>query len=215
MYTELKLYDSQLSELEILDIYFQALDLNINGICVPAYYVPLIHDTLPEGMVLSSQIDYPNGMADASVKNHAILNIARKGANAVDLVVNPHLITNGKLEVLEKDISGHQEICKEQNISLRLMLEYRTYKAEHLSNICGLIDKLGIEYVFPSTGHRLDSCDENVLAGKYMKKKYPKLNVITNGNIWQKTHYVAIVQAELFGVRFNSVHAAKNCFVGV
>ena len=78
MYTELKLYDSQLSELEILDIYFQALDLNINGICVPAYYVPLIHDTLPEGMVLSSQIDYPNGMADASLERE----LAQQGYRA-------------------------------------------------------------------------------------------------------------------------------------
>ena len=38
------------------------------------------------------------------------------------------------------------------------------------------------------------------------------LKVITNGNIWKKKQYDAVMESEIFGVRFSSKGQVENTF---
>jgi len=215
MYKELNLYDEQLSEQQAQDKFFKAIDLGVDGICTPIYFLPLLSSHVPDGLTLSVPIDYPNGMSDTRVKNHAIMNAIRKGANAVDVVLNPHYIVNGKLELISEGLSSYLGLCEDKNITLRVMLEYRSHELEKLLYVASLLVELNIEYVFPSTGHRVDTYTDNLLAGQSIHHKYPTLNVITNGNIWNHAQYQSILNSKVYGVRFNSIHALQNCLGGV
>ena len=215
MYHELNIYDGQSSDDKALEFLFKAINLKLDGISCPIYFVPLLKHSVPKEMILSVPIDYPNGMSDSRIKNHAIMSAIRKGATAVDVVLNPNHITNGRLEIISDDLKSHKEICESKNIILRVMLEYRTYHGKQMMYVASIIADLGIQYVFPSTGHLIDNYLDNLTIAADVAKKYPSLNIITNGNIWQKSHYTTIVNSGTFGVRFNSIHAVENCFTGV
>ena len=209
MYQELAYYDKQPISSEVQSSLFQALDCGINGFSVPVYFLPQIHDIVPEGITLSCPIDYPNGMADVKVRHHATLSALRKGANAIDLVANTYIVLNDKLQDFENEIKTNLTVCQNHGATLRVMLEYRTFESKLTIALCSILKELGVEYVFPSTGNYVDNYIDNLLMAANIEKKSGLLT-ITNGNIWTYKHYQAAVKAKIFGVRFHSIAALKN-----
>jgi hypothetical protein len=45
---------------------------------------------------------------------------------------------------------------------------------------------------------------DNLIMGKLIKSQYPKIKVITNGNIWKPEHYNTIEESGIYGIRIKS-----------
>ncbi len=202
MYKELVFHRNDVLIEQVREKILLGLKQDISSVSVLSYYLPSIVDIIPEGMGLSVPIDYPFGTSSSKLRQHATIAATRKGANTIDLVVNSLDILHDKKKQIENDLLSHIKICKDKDVSLRLMLEYRYLNKEQFYSICEIAKHLGIEYVFPSSGFMVDEYKDNLIVGLEIQKKY-KLNVITNGNIWLKKQYDTIHKSDIFGVRLN------------
>lgn len=210
MYKELACYDL-LSDEEIEKTLFAAIQAGANGISVHTHAVQIVRKAYEakDGLVIATPIDYPNGLSDTKLRNHAIISAIRQGANAIDLVVPTYLVFKERWKGFEIDVSSNVKICKDNGVKLRVMLEYRTIEPPLLLKASKMLCDLDVEYVFPSTGFRVDNFADNILAGQAIMEK-TKLKVISNGNIWMHQHLTAVVNSKLYGYRIHSLSALQN-----
>lgn len=208
MYNELQIYSRELTQDKAREEMFVAIKHGFSGISTSIYFIPSMVEIIPTGMVLSCAVSYPDGTLDTKIKQHETLSAIRKGANAIDFVLNPHLISAKKMQEMCDDILANLEICKENNATLRVMMEYRVFEPSLLLDICYLVRECGVEYAFPSSGHMLDNSTDNLLMSMAIQKA--GLQAITNGNIYKKDQYSSVLKSGIFGVRFKSAQAISN-----
>ena len=212
MYKEISCYDKDTTEHTVTESIFTALKHDFHGVSVPAYYLPLAKDLIPDGFVVASSVDYPGGLSSTGVRCHSSINIIRAGANAVDLVANSNLLVNRKFKKFKEDIEANYKICQDNNCSLRVMFEYRIYdKNSLILAACDIIRSVGVDYIFPSTGSMVDDIEDSIVVGFLLQKKKEQ-NVIFNANIWRKEDYEKVENSGVFGIRIKSRNAVKNIF---
>ena len=192
---------------------FEAVEFNIAGVCVPPFFIPSACNILNDSIILTSPIDYPCGLGDPKVREHAVLRYLRKGANAIDLVLNAHHIINNKLDLVEADLKTNIATCYSRGATLRVMIDYRLFTSSMLTNIGKLLQELKVEYLLPSTGQILDSSIDNIIISRWFTDNFG-LNVIANGRFYNASHFQQIKNARIFGVRINNI-AALRLFCGV
>lgn len=213
MYVELACLDKMATEDETREAVFAASELHLNGVSVlPAYLAE--NKTYVPDMVLSSPVDFPHGTSTTKVREHACLSAIRRGANAIDLVMNHSLVVNRKMEKLLNDIESCMAVCRAHNASLRVMMEYRVYEqvgTELCIDTLQLIDSLGVEYVFPATGYRVDGFIDNLIMCQIIMQK-SGLKTIANGSLLSRDQYELAKDSDVYGVRLTSVPVARDLF---
>lgn len=211
MYVELASLDKMTDEKQCRDFVFAASKLSLNGVSVLPSYLAETKQYVPD-MVLSTPIDYPHGTEESGVRAHAVLSAIRHGANAIDLVMNSSLMVNNKTQKLLTDLEGCLAICREKDVTMRVMMEYRAFEDKNVFMAAiDILNAIGVEYVFPATGSRLDNFNDNLIAAKIIMSK-SKLNVITNGNVLTKEQYEIVKKSGVFGIRFTSIPIVKTIF---
>ena len=204
LYTEITTYGKNFSEEEIIDFVFKAIENGIGGINVSPNYISKLSSLLPDTINLSCPIDYPFGLSTTKVRQHQAISLIRKGCNTIDLVINPIHLVNNKKDVLLKDIDTIKKICKENEVVLRAMLEYRQFNEEVYRETIDLCRQKQIEYLFPSTGYFADDHIDNLIVSKMINSQYKDGKVITNGNVWKKEHYDLIEESGIYGLRLRA-----------
>ena len=145
MYIDIGCYDKFTTREEIRESLFSAIENELHGIAVYPCYLSYLREFVPDGFILGAHIDYPNGTALPSVRNHAIQSSIKRGANAIDLVANHGFLINKDYKKFKLDLDTAYNICKDKNVSLRIMLEYRVYNnLSLLKNACRIIKNCGI-----------------------------------------------------------------------
>ena len=211
MYVELACLDKTVSLEETRKTVFAASELHLNGVVMLPAYVSEMKEYLPD-LVVACPVDYPNGTSDTKIRNHEVLNSIRKGANTIDLVMNHTMVVNKQMEKLMKDVESNFAICKDNNVTLRIQLEYRIYPSGQVFfDVVELLQGIGIEYVFPSTGYRIDIYSDNLIAAKGIAGK-SDIKVISNGNVVSQEQYDIVKKSGVYGVRFNSIRVAQSLF---
>ena len=206
MYKEISCYDKDTTEHTVQEAIFTALEYGFGGVSVPSYYLPLANSLIPAGFVVAS------GLSSLNVRCHSTINLIRAGANSIDLVANSNLLINRKFKKFRQDIESNYRICKDNNCSLRVMLEYRSYdKNSLIVAACDIIRDVGVDYVFSSTGSMIDVLDDAIVVGFLLQQKQ-QLNVICNANIWKPEDYEKVEKSSMFGVRIKNINAVKNIF---
>ena len=213
MYTEYACYDEP-NEQKLQENIFKALEHNIHGISVPYILLGKLANNIPHGITISSPIDWPLGKASTTIRNHAIIHAINQGVTAIDLVASNIMYINSKETDFINDIVSNYNICKDKKITLRIMMEYRVWDNKNISDVCSVLKKEGVEYIFPSTGHRIDNHQDNMIVGHYLQKSFG-LSAITNGNVYNKEHYDNIVGSGIYGIRFHSVNSLHRILSGV
>jgi deoxyribose-phosphate aldolase len=213
MYLELNLYDEAANEEETLKRVFAALDLNVNGLCLPPFFLPAIQDIVPDGIVVSTPIDFPFGLQETKIRNHAVLSSVRRGASSIDLVMNHQNILNNKWKLIDKDIKSNYDICRDNGASLRCLINYRILKLEQRTVLLNLLSKIGVEYIITSTGSKMDSWQDNLLVSRHIEQKHG-LFTISNGGLFSEEHYTRAKECKVFGCRVSSIPALE-VFSGV
>lgn len=213
MYIELNLYDEAANEHDTLKKVFEAIDMNVGGICVPPFFLPAVQQLIPSGIVVATPIDFPYGLQSSKVRAHGVLSSLRRGANAIDLVINSQHVVNNKWELIEQDVKTGLKICEDNSASLRAVINYRSIDLKMRKVLCGLLAQCGVEYVIPSPGHKVDSWADNLLVCHDMQRKHG-VHCITNGGLFSQEHLQKVETAGIFGVKVNSIPALK-VFSGV
>jgi deoxyribose-phosphate aldolase len=204
MYKELNLHIPTITEHEFLETIFTAIDMDVNGFLVPQFFLPATRQVVPNGVVVSTAIDSPNGMSTTSLRNHAIIDASRKNASAVDLTISTQFILSNKWDLIEDDIISNKKICDDKGLSFRVVCDYRLLSKQKIDALCSVLCSNYVEYLILSTGNRLDDWEDNLIYSKYIENKYP-LSTISNGGFFAEKHFKAIKGFGIFGVRLNSV----------
>jgi deoxyribose-phosphate aldolase len=201
MYIEYACYDISINEDEVKQNVQSAIKLNPTTISVHQYSLSSLKGLVPESIKVSCTVDYPMGLGDLSSRSHVVQQIAKNSqVNIIDLNIPSKLIVNRKYDKFREDIKVNLEICKNHNIELRYVLEYRIFSHEILAKVCQILKTFGIEYVLPSSGFLLDDINDNVIAAKYLMAK-SDIKVICNGNIWTQQQIDNISKSGVYGIR--------------
>jgi len=209
MYLEVSCHDKLATDEIVRKVSFASVEKLLNGVSVHTYYLKTVKEFLIKDMILSSPVDFPYGVSETSVRSHGTLAAIRRGANTIDLVGNSNMLANEKVGKFYDDIDTIKAICVENNVTLRVMLEYRLFEPEKVVRIANGIREIGIEYVLPSTSTGVDPWDDNLAMSALITEK-ASIKVITSGNIWKATHLESIRASNVFGARFSSLESLIN-----
>jgi len=209
MITEYSFYDIASNDAETRKILTEASTFKLDSISVLPFNLKLAKNILGSNssIVLSCPVDYPLGIMDAKSRSESLFFAIKNGAKIIDMVCPVYLLCNRKYDKFKEDIKISQNICLENGVVLRYILEYRVYSYELLYKVAQILLEHQIETVYPSTGYFIDNISDNILACALINKKIPKINIISNANFWNDSHIELVLKANLFGLRVNSINA--------
>lgn len=204
-YLDYACYDYSLTETETENNIISAIKLGIKNISVLPYSINTMK-SIPEiknkDISLFCAADFPYGLSDAKSRNFIVSQLCKSGIDGIDLFIPTKIISNRKYEKLRDDIKNNLEVCNENNIKLRYILEYRVYSHEILAKVCQILLSLGIDTVFPSSGTMIDDINDNLIACNYLFTKSGIKTIIT-GNCYTNKHYKSVnSMVDAYGIRF-------------
>lgn len=170
MLTELACYNQDTTYEDILQSVFWATQKSIELVALPSGFMPRVSDFL-EHQKFSAAIDFPYGLSNTEVRVHEIILAARQGASFVDLVINSGFIKEKNWSRIRKDLKACLSACKQFDIELRPIIEYRLFSLKDILFICELLPKYGIQKIVNSTGFIADDIEENIKFSKKIVKK--------------------------------------------
>jgi len=212
MYTELACLN-HLTFNEVLKDVWEAIRLGIHGISVPMVFLAKVANVVPDNIVLSCPIDYPLGCSDTSLRNHAILSAIHNKVTAIDLVAQLIYLVDGDIIKFTNDLSSAKTICDNNNVDLRVIIDYKRIDMSLFIESCVALNILGIEYGFAATGLGIEDYEDNILLCYQMQYEYG-IRSIANGNIYLPNHYQTARDSKIFGIRWNTLSSFKRC-IGV
>jgi deoxyribose-phosphate aldolase len=207
MKIEYAYYDISSNETEIKEQLLQAIKYPAEVISVLPPYVKLAKSLVLPSQKVSCPIDYPLGVLDLKSRLSSISSAIKNGAEIVEILLPVYPLCNRKYDKFREDIKNCLDLCLENNVELRYVLEYRIYTYELLYKVAQILLDLGISTVYPSSGYSLDEISDNILAAALINKKSPSINIICNGNIWNSGHVQMVQKAKLYGIKVFSIHS--------
>jgi deoxyribose-phosphate aldolase len=211
MYIDFAIIDTEINETKAKDILVQLTPFDINSITAPYYLIKTIKNFLsPDNTIVSCFIDYPLGISDIKSRKFLVEQAAKNGATGIDITMPQNLAANRKYDKIREDIKNISEFTKENNLSLRYILEYRVFDHHCLKKICEIFEDNQVSFVYPSSGYFIDNLADNILASIFLYQNSKDLNILCTGNMWTDKHFETMLKSGLYGFRTTSLHSLKN-----
>lgn len=212
-YIEYACYDSSITEIETRSNIEKAFKSGIKNISVFPYSVSTAKSVVDDASILniSVPIDFPYGLSDIKTRNFAITQTCKQKIQKIDLFIPSKILTNRKYDKFREDIKSNLDICSENNIQLRYILEYRIFSHEVLAKACSILMDFGVDTVLPSSGHMIDDISDNLIACNYLHTK-ANIKTICNGNIYNDKQVQSIKNANLYGIRLHHINSIDLFF---
>jgi deoxyribose-phosphate aldolase len=208
-YIEYATYDLDNSIEELKKDLDIVTSLNIDCISVPysaiKYCKNLIKNS-KQNIIVSTAIDYPLGIMDLDSRLCCVQNAIDVGVNKIDIVIQNNYLNTKKYDKLKIDIDNIKNICIKNNIELFYYLEYRIFTHQSLIKACQLLMQNSLKNIYVSTGHMIDSIEDNIIACVLLKDK-TGINTIFSGNIWTKAHVKLLNKYNIDMLRFKNVNS--------
>jgi deoxyribose-phosphate aldolase len=208
---EYALYDMDFDEEEVRANVELAKEYRVNCISVPYFYIKFCRSIIKdEDIIISTSIDYPMGLSDTKSRNSAVSQAIAAGAQKIEIVIQNNLLSNRKYDKIRQDIKSNLDICQNKQVDLIYYLEYRIFTHHSLIKACDILKEFGLNTVYPSTGHMLDSIDDNIIASILLNKK-TQIDTIFTGNIWTKEHLTKLYNSNITAIRSSNINAICLC----
>jgi deoxyribose-phosphate aldolase len=211
-YIEYACYDYSLNEQETQQNISEAVKLGIHNISVLPYSIPTAKSAIgSQSVKISCPVDFPHGLLDIKSRNFFVGQLCKQKINTIDLFIPTKILSNRKYDKLREDIRSNLDICQENNVELRYILEYRVFSHEVLARVCSILMDFGVKSIIPSSGHMIDDVSDNLIACDYLSTK-TGIQTICNGNMYTPKHINAVKNSSIYGVRFhylNSINLFK------
>lgn len=210
MFNEANLYDATISEKEIIERAFKSIRMDMDCLFVPLYYLGKLKEILPSRIKLACPVDYPFGLGDTQMRQHACITTANRGADFIDLVVNPIYFFNSEKHKLVEDIQANRKICQERDVGLRVVMDYRMFNDGLIYTAVSVLANLGIRYIIPSTGQFAEDHTDNLIMCQILSNKNPCIKTIYNNISCSNKQYQDIEKADIYGIRLKSFDLVYN-----
>jgi deoxyribose-phosphate aldolase len=204
-YIDYACYDYSINEAEVELNVASSIKLGIKNIAIFPYSVNTVKNmsaVKDNNINLYVAADFPFGLSDLKTRNFLVTQLAKNNISGIDLFIPTKIVSNRKYDKFREDVRTNLEICQENNVKLRYILEYRVYSHEVLAKVCQILLTFGIDSVFPSSGIMIDDVSDNLIACNFLSTK-SKINTICTGNCYN-SNQVSIVKnnTNLYGMRF-------------
>jgi deoxyribose-phosphate aldolase len=177
-------YDLASNEIETKDNIKKALEYKPQTVSILPFYTKVIKPLLSNTIKLSTVIDYPFGVSDSLSRIISAEQAIKDGSDEIELVMQSSLLCNRKYDKIRKELEALANICKENSVKAKCILEYKIFTPELLYKSCSLLSEFGIDTIYPSANFLMDNISDNIIAGMLILKKSPKTMVIFNGSAW-------------------------------
>ena len=206
MLTEIACYDQDSTFSDILETVFVASQYDAN-VVIPSGFMPKVDGFLKDH-TFAAAIDYPYGINRTQVRIHEIILAIRQGASTIDLTLNPSNIVERNWVKVKEDLQNCLAVCKQNNIELRPIIEYRLFDKKTVMELCSLIKRVGLYKIINSTGYMVDDFQDNALT-TFEIQRDTDLSVIYCGPVRTNEHYDILKQMNIHAIRFTSPKLAE------
>ena len=170
MLTELACYNQDSTYNDIMHAVFIAAEKDVSSVAIPSGFMSRVNDFLKD-QKFSAAIDFPYGLSGTQIRLHEIILAIRQGASFIDLVINNSYIKEENWRKIREDLKACLSICKEKNVELRALIEYRLFPLKTVLMMCDLFNMNGVYHVVNSTGFIVDDISDNAITSHQMQEK--------------------------------------------
>lgn len=150
-----------------------ARDVGVAACYTNSFWTPVVADVLKGSDVrVGTAISFPYGCTSTAMKFAEIEEGLELGATAVDMVVNIGAVHDGNYSLVEKELVGLVNRCKDKAIT-KLIFEVGFLTDEQIADLTKLCCEVGIDYVKTATGseafpseHQIRIMKENLSGDK-------------------------------------------------
>lgn len=193
------------TEKEILEGIEICKQYHFNSFCVNPNYLSLVVEGLKGTDVEPSVVvDFPFGTGTEAMKLAAVEDAVKRGAKAVDMVIDIGALKDGNYTLVTNEIRKAVEICEKDNVKTKIIIEVAYLTKEEIVAACKCVEEGGATYVKSSTGRapRGPSLAEVKLMRESVSPKVG-VKVAGTGNFWTAEIALGCILAgaDLIGTR--------------
>tara|TARA_R110002110_G_scaffold201091_1_gene411960 strand:+ start:5750 stop:6382 length:633 start_codon:yes stop_codon:yes gene_type:complete len=208
MLTELACYNQDSTYEDILKAIFIGTEKNVNSVAVPSGFMGRVGDFLKD-QKFSAAIDFPYGLSGTQIRIHEIILAIRQGASFIDLVINNSYIKEENWRKIREDLKACLSICKEKNVELRALIEYRLFPLKTVLMMCDLFNMNGVYHVVNSTGFIVDDISDNAITSHQMQEKTGVL-VTSCARVFTAPQIKTFEDMDIYSLRLMSTKIAED-----
>lgn len=208
MYVDFAIIDTDITDKEAKQKIAEAMNYKVDGITVPFHLLKYLKP-IKKNIHKSCLIDFPMGISDLQTRIFAVEQAIAAGANSIDIAMPQNLAANRKYDKIRDDIQAIKNAAG-KDISIKYVLEYRTFDHRCLKKICEIFDDNLIPFATPSTGFFIDNLADNLIASSFLHENSKEINVIATGNAWTEHHFSILNKSGVFGFRAFNTECLKK-----
>ena len=131
----------------------EALEYRFAAVCVNPVWVKRASNHLRgSGVLVASVVGFPLGASAPEIKAMETRRALRDGAREIDMVINVGALKSGDHALVEKDIAGVSDACREVGAINKVIIEAALLDDEEKVIACRLAKAARAHYVKTSTG---------------------------------------------------------------
>lgn len=195
---------------DILACIFEGSEKNVDQICTPSGIVPRIDEAfIREHCNFSGIVDFPYGISETRIRVHEILLCQKRGIKTIDLVLNRYDLESSNLFAIRKDFKTCYSACKENNLHVRPVIEYRLAEEDFMQDLCFSLRENGASDIVLGTGSMVDDLLDNIISSKLIEDKLG-IPVVSCSPILSKDHFNMFYESKIHGIRLKSYKILDN-----
>lgn len=131
----------------------EAVEHGFIAVCVNPLWVKRAASRLRgSGVLVASVVGFPLGASTPEIKAMETRRALRDGAREIDMVLNVGALKSGDLDLVQRDIAGVSDACREVGARNKVILETALLTDEEKVIACQLALRARAHYVKTSTG---------------------------------------------------------------
>ncbi len=132
----------------------EAVQYQFAAVCVPPNFIKTAKTfTKDSNIKVATVIGFPFGYSAIEAKLAEVLLAIVDGADELDIVINISAIKNNDWEYLANEINHLMPIIKQNNRSVKIIIESGVLTNDEIIKCCQLYGVAGIDYLKTSTGY--------------------------------------------------------------
>jgi len=141
------------SEADIDRLCDEAVEYGFAAVCINPVWVPRAAGRLRgAGVTVASVIGFPLGANTPEIKAMEARRALRDGAREIDMVINIGALKSGDQDLVQRDIAGVSDACREVGALNKVIIEAAYLTDEEKVIACRLAQMGRADYVKTSTG---------------------------------------------------------------
>jgi deoxyribose-phosphate aldolase len=154
---------------DIDKICSEALTYQFASVCISPTYVSQAAKRLTGSIInVCTVVGFPSGAHLTEIKALETLKAIESGAREIDMVINIGAMKTGNQQLVYAEIKRICEICRESEVTSKIIIETALLSEDEKINACLLVKKAGADFVKTSTGfgpHGATLSDVTLMSG--------------------------------------------------